>query len=395
MTDRPLRIAMFSDSALPILNGVSVSIDSLVQELRERGHSVCVFTAAYFLHRDSDPNTYRFPAAQTPWTKGYPLAFPPFYPMLYRFRRHRFDVIHTHTPWTIGFVGLRWGESHSIPVVGTYHTLYHKYAHYVPFLPKRYVRYKIAKHTNFYYNAVDRVITPTDASRKMLLRHSVKRPIEVIPTAQLPAQKHDRVSARQSLGVGPDHRVLLYVGRIAREKNMLTLMRSVATVMRTDPKTRFWLVGDGPSRAECEEEARRLGIGDRVRFAGFVPRDQVDRYYAASDLFVFASTTETQGLVVCEAMSHGLPAIVAQGGGAGASVIDGTNGFIVEPEEEALSAAMTRVMEDPALYVRLAEGARRSVGGYTIREMTDRVLEVYYAALRENAERQENELVRI
>lgn len=382
----PLRIAVFTDSALPILNGVSVSIDALVQELRNRGHGVHIFTAAHFGFRDPDPNTYRFFAVETPWTKNYPLAVPPFYPMLRHFRRHTFDLIHTHTPFTIGFVGLRWAQSHEIPIVTTYHTLYDKYAHYIPFFPKRYVRYKIAKHTNFYYNSVDHVITPSTAALKWLRRHSVNTPITVVPTGNFQGRTLDRSEIRQRLGVSPSHKVLLYVGRIAREKNLGTLLEASAQVMKRDSSVRLWLVGDGPHRQACVEHARALGIGDRVRFVGFVPREEVDPFYAMADLFVFASMTETQGLVVSEAMAYGLPAVVVQGGGAGASVRDGETGLLVRNDAEAMSQAILSILGDESRYARLSSAARQSVRRYTRAEMADLVLEVYRQALGQHVE---------
>ncbi len=377
MDGKPLNIAIFSDSALPILNGVSVSIDCLVRELRERGHRVHVFTSAHFNYRDPDPNTHRFPAVQTPWTRGYPLAFPPFYPMLLEFRRQRFDVIHTHTPFTIGLVGLRWAQSHEIPIVSTYHTLYDKYAHYVPFFPKRYIRYKIAKHTNFYYNSVDHVITPSEASLRWLQRHSIKRPITVIPTGVIPPRPGNRSEVRQSLGIAPSHKVMVYAGRIAKEKNMGMLLSSAALAFAEDPHLRLWLVGDGPARQDCLALIRNLGIGDRVTFVGFVPRPELDRYYSAADLFVFSSTTETQGLVVVEAMTHGLPALVVRGGGAGEAVVPDVNGYLLANSRNDMATAMVRVMNDDSLYSRLSDGARRTSRQYTVPVMTDRVLDVY------------------
>jgi len=385
--ERPLRIALFSDSALPILNGVSVSIDSLIRELRNLGHSVHVFTAAHFRFRDPDPNTVRFPAIQTPWTKDYPLAIPPFYPMLRAFRQQDFDVIHTHTPFTIGFVGLRWGQSHGIPVVSTYHTLYDKYAHYIPFFPKRYVRYKIAKHTNFYYNQVDQIITPSESSLKWLRRHSVQPPIHVVPTGlpnPLPLQ---RGPIRQKLGIPADARMLLYVGRIAKEKNMSVLLEAAALVMR-DPRVWLYLVGDGPFRASCSQLARSLGIGDRVRFVGFVDREEVDAYYAAADLFVFASMTETQGLVVTEAMAYGLPAVVVTGGGASENVRDGENGRLVRNDASQLADAALEMLEDDQSFARMCQEAARTASRFSCETMAQRVVEVYRGVLSGAGERQ-------
>lgn len=388
-----LRIAVFSDSALPILNGVSVSIQALNAELRNAGNSVVLFTAGHPIHRDDDPNTYRFRALETPFAKDYPLAVPPFTRGLRDFRRHDFDVVHTHTPFTIGMVGLRWAESHEIPIVSTYHTLYDRYAHYIPFFPHRYVRFKIAKHTNFYYSRVAHVITPSDAAAKWLRRHAVDTEIAVIPTGTAKRSFLERAEERAKLGIPADQTILLYVGRIAKEKNLPTLLEAVSLVFRKFGSARLWMVGDGPFRAECAEIVRKLGIGDRVRFVGFVPREEVDRFYSASDLFVFSSITETQGLVVQEAMQYGLPAVVAIGGGAGASIIDGENGFLVTHEAEAIAESVLRILGDPNLHAKLAAGARRSVQAYTSAQMAGRVIDVYREVIDQSAQTREKSLV--
>lgn len=378
MPDRgDLRIAIFSDSLLPVLNGVSVSIDILVRELRNQGHSVHLFGPRFPGHREHDSNVYRFRALETPWTKGFPLAYPPFLRMLRKFRRHDFDVIHTHTIGVLGLVGLRWAQSHELPIVSTYHTLYDRYAHYIPFVPRRYVRFKIAKHTNFYYNSVDHVITPSEASLRWLRRHSVRKPVTVAPTGAKPRTFHDRAEVRQALGIPPEQRIMIWVGRLAIEKNMETLFEMAAMAFAQDPHLRLWLVGDGPYRAECQAIARRLAIGDRVRFVGFVPHEEVSRYYSAADLFVFSSITETQGLVVQEAMTYGLPALCVAGGGAGASVENDVNGFTVRNDPREFADLVHKVLAEDELYARLAEGAIRTVRSHGATEMGARVVDVY------------------
>jgi 1,2-diacylglycerol 3-alpha-glucosyltransferase len=372
-----LRVAIFSDSVLPVLNGVSVSVDALVKELRNQGHSVHLFAPRYPHHKEQDPNTYRFRAIETPWTKGFPIAYPPVLRMLRKFRRHQFDVIHTHTIGILGFVGLRWAESHEIPIVSTYHTLYDRYTHYVPFIPHRYLRFKIAKHTNFYYNAVDHVITPSEASLRWLGRHSVRKPVTVVPTGAKPRMFHDRSEVRQALGIPAEQKIMLWVGRLAIEKNMETLFDMAAIAFSEDPQLRLWLVGDGPYRSECQAIARRLGIGDRVRFVGFVPHEEVSRYYSAADLFVFSSMTETQGLVVQEAMTYGLPAICVGGGGASANIEDGENGFIVRNEPRQFADTVLEVLHGDDLYSRLSENAARSVRMRGTPEMCEKVVAVY------------------
>lgn len=380
-----LRVAMFSDSALPILNGVSISIDALINELRNRGHSVHLFANRFPGYRDPDPNTFRFRSLETPWGKGYPIAIPPFYRMLLKFRRYEYDIVHTHSPWTVGFVGMRWAESHNIPVVATYHTLYDRYAHYLPG-PRRYIRFKIAKHTNYYYSHVDHVITPTEASLKWLRRHSVQTAASIIPTGIPGRAPLDRSEVRQSLGIAPDARIMLYVGRLAREKNLETLFEMASIAFRSDPSLRLWLVGDGPFRVDCKEMARSMGIGDRVKFVGFVPRQEVDRYYAASDLFVFASVTETQGLVVQEAMTYGLPAVAVIGGGASESIVEGENGYIVRNDPQVFAQTVLGLMRNENLYARLSECAARSVRSRGTSEMCEQVLQVYRMVIEQRRE---------
>jgi len=379
-TDR-LRVAIFSDSALPVLNGVSVSVDALVGELRNQGHSVHVFTARYPGYKDPDPNTYRCRAIETPISRGYPVSYPPFYRMLLKFRRHEFDVIHTHTPFFLGMVGFRWAESHDIPIVSTYHTLYDRYSHYFKLLPHRYVRFRIAKHTNFYYNHMDHVITPSEASLKWLRRHTVTAPVTVIPTGIPQGQTISRSDARRTLGIPPDSKVMLYVGRLAREKNIGVLLEMAALAFAEDRSLRLWLVGDGPYRDECVAMARTLGIGDRVRFVGAVPRTEVDRFYAASDLFVFASITETQGLVVQEAMTYGLPAVAVTGGGASASIIDGSNGFVVKNDPIAFARVTISLLHNDALHARLSDQALKSVRNQGISQMCEDVVTVYRSVI--------------
>jgi glycosyltransferase involved in cell wall biosynthesis len=376
-----LRIALFSDSYLPILNGVSVSIDLLIKELRRQGHSVHLFTSRCSRHRDTDPNVHRFPALPTPWTKNYPLAIPPFYPMLREFRRHTFDIIHSHTPFTIGFVGLRWAQSHGIPIVATYHTLYDKYVHYVPFFPKWYVRYKTAKHTHFYFSSVQHVITPSEPAMKWLKRHSVHVPMTVVPTGVPKPIALDRSECRRRLGIQPEDQVLLFVGRIAREKNMLTLIKAAALVMKQNPRVRLVLVGDGPSRGDCEKVVRELNVGDKVIFAGYVEKESVGDYYAAADIFVFASMTETQGLVLIEAMSYGLPGVVVQGGGAAESVVDNENGFVVRNDAEVFADRVLALLSDDARYARFSRQAHKTAEQFSPEVTGARVVEVYRSVL--------------
>jgi glycosyltransferase involved in cell wall biosynthesis len=377
---------MFSDSYLPILNGVSVSVDALVNELRHRGHSVHLYVPRCPNHQDSDPNTFRFQAVRTIWAPQYPLAIPPFYKMLLHFRKHQYDLIHTHTPFATGLVGLRWAESHELPIVSTYHTLYDRYAHYLRFFPLRYARFRVAKHTNFYYNSVNHVITPSEASLKWLRRHSVSTPVSIVPTGLRTRTFINRSEVRAELGIPRDQQIMLYVGRLAREKNLPLLFETAAKVFSARPTARLWLVGDGPYRERLTMQARELGVGDRVKFVGAVDREEVDRFYAAADLFVFPSVTETQGLVVQEAMSHGLPAVAVTGGGASASIQDHSNGFVVKDLPDPFADAILTILSNPDLRLSMSENAQITVKELGVPQMVDSILDVYGQVLTNRTE---------
>lgn len=375
---------MFSDSALPALNGVSISVDALVTELRAQGHSVHLFAPGFPGHKELDPNTVRSPYIVTPWAKSYPMAIPPFYRMLYEFRKHEYDIVHTHTPFTIGFVGLRWAQCHDLPIVSTYHTLYDRYAHYVPYFPKGYIRYKIAKHTHYFYNHVQQVICPSETAARWLMRHSVTTPITVIPTGVDKRKILNRSECRAALGMRPEEQTLLFVGRLAKEKNLDTLFQAAKQIFSRQRNVRLFVVGDGPYREQSRRIVRDLNIGDQVVFTGFVSKEEVVQYYAAADVFVFPSVTETQGLVIQEAMLYGLPAVCTVGGGAGEAIIHGENGFLVKNEAAVIADHVLELLTADTLHAKLSNGAMQSVHGKTIDSMCENVVNVYRRALGEH-----------
>ena len=176
---------------------------------------------------------------------------------------------------------------------------------------------------------------------------------------------------------------------------MSTLFEMAALCLRQEPDLRLWLVGGGPYRAECVRMARDLGIGDRVRFVGFVPRAEVDAYYAAADLFVFPSITETQGLVVQEAMNYGLPAVAILGGGASEGIEDGVNGYAVKNDAGTFAEEVLRVVRDPDLMDSLSQGATRSARIAESDGMCDRVVAVYRQVIAEQSKLGAREILHV
>jgi glycosyltransferase involved in cell wall biosynthesis len=377
-----LSIALFSDSALPILNGVSVSIAALIEEFRRQGHSVHLFTSGYPRYKETDPNTHRFYSAITPFAPDYPFAFPPFAPFLREFCEAKFDIVHTHTPFTVGCIGLAWAKLQEIPIVSTYHTQYDKYTHYVPIIPKKIVRRIIARHTTRYYNSVDHVLTPSHSSLRWLEKHKVVTPLTIVPTGVPPARQLNRSECRARLKIDPNDSVLLYAGRIATEKNLELIFQAFKIVIEKEKHAQLLIVGDGPANKKYLELARSLGVGDCVKFVGFVPRENLDPFYAAADVFVFPSMTETQGLVVAEAMSYGLPPVVVRYGGAGEQVEDNVNGFLCANDPAEMASDILNLLSDNRTYKRLASEAIQTAERLSIPDMAANILTVYREVIR-------------
>ncbi len=379
----PLTIALFSDSALPVMNGVSISVDLLMRELRNRGHDVHLFAPLFWRHRDTDPNIHRFLSLQAQWTEDYPIALPPYSLWLPRFHQIQADIVHTHTPFASGLIGQQWARLTNLPIISTYHTHYDRYAHYVPMLPLAFKRRLVWQHTESYYNKMDCVVTPSAASKQWLRRHNVATPIEVVPTGVQDYKVSDRESVRKQFQLPDDRLVALYVGRLAMEKNLDLLFQSIAKSMHRRPNLEFWLVGDGPHRHACEELAKELGIASRVTFHGQRDRAEVEQYYVAADIFVFASTTETQGLVVQEAMNNGLPCVVARGGGASMALVEGETGLIASPTIESLHEGIEKLLSDPGLRDQIGAAARAASRKFGVAGMVDRMEGIYRSVIQE------------
>ncbi len=378
---RSLKIALFSDSAFPILNGVSVSIEMLMTELRESGHSVELYTTNYPGYQEQDANIFRVNGVRTPWSGDYPLAIPPFTKTYLEFRSKKFDIIHTHTPWTLGHIGLRWARLFGYPIVSSYHTFYDKYAHYVPYLSKRSIKRIIGYNTHYYYNEVDSVIVPSRCAKNWLFKHRVNKPIFSIPTAIKKKGSYFRSECRNNMGVHPSQKILLYLGRMAKEKNLDTLLKGVSEAIEYDKKIRLWMVGEGPYEAHLKKRVRELGIGDYVKFIGGVSQNEVGRYYAIADAFIFTSTTETQGLVINEAQSYGLPCIAVNKGGAAESVENGVDGYLISNSSLELAKKINLLLNNCELYANLSRNALKKSQNYVPERMCYSVLKVYSEVL--------------
>lgn len=385
-----MRVGIFSESYPPLINGVSTSVQTLTASLEHAGHTVFIFTSRYPHYQDERAGVFRFPSINSLVEPDYvvPITFSP------RIARAipalKLDIIHSQSPFFLGLLARRVARSFDLPHVATNHTLYTDYAHYLPLPTVAITRRLLVAWMHQFYDTCDRVIAPSELTRRVLIdKYGVQTPVTVVPTGIPPppyvlARPAD---VKKELGLPPDACILLFVGRLAPEKNLDLLLRAFARIMAKTNDTYLILAGSGKSRSLLEKQARTLGIHRRTRFTGFLGRTKLDPLYQASDLFLFPSKTETQGLAVGEALAAGVPCVVVNAGGAPESVRDGVDGFLVADDPDALAGRALELLNNPALHRRMTDEAKRGAASRTPEGVGNRIIAVYDELIAERRER--------
>lgn len=362
-----MNIAVFSECYRPTRNGVVVSVDAFARGLRARGHRVDVFAPRFPGYSVVHPHVYRFPSVRLPQVRDYPVALP-YWPRVYAaFDRLHAEVVHAQSIFIMSRLGAYLARRNNLPLIGTYHTLVAEYSHYVP-LPSAVTKGLLVLLSRRFCNACELVIVPTRSVGEVLRRYGVRVPLVPLATgievAAFAAGDGDGVRARH--GLPPEAKVLLFVGRIAREKNLDFLFHVTRELVNHDPSVRLLLVGPGPYLPLAAVYVRRLGLERHVVFAGSRPRSVLKDYYAAADLFVFPSLTDTQGLVLLEAMAAGLPCVAARATGARDVLAEGRYGRLCAADEREFAAAVRDLLASPEkrdVYIR---AGRRRVQAFSL-----------------------------
>lgn len=375
-----MRVGLFTESYEPVINGVSTSVRTLALELLTEGHEPTVLAPRYPGYADSSElPVRRLPSWVSPWNPQNPFAYSPLLGQPMALRNLPLEVVHTQQPFGMGQHGRAMARQLGVPLVSTFHTLYHEYTHYVP-LPSQLSRWWLSRHLRLYYGRdCAQVIVPSKATGQVLVELGVpEEKLTVVPTgipALRPVLPTELAAVRERYHLPEGAPVLLYVGRLAKEKNIESLFDALG---HWPADALLLLVGGGPALEELKQEAESRRIAHQVRFAGFVPRPDLPPIFAAASLFVFPSLTDTQGVVLSEAQSNGLPCVVAKGGGAPEFVRDGIDALIVPPSE--LGPATAALLNDPARLQAFACAARQSPLHPTPTEMARRIIAVYEAA---------------
>lgn len=378
-----MRIGIFSESYLPIRNGVTVSVTTLTDELTRLGHEVFIFAPAYKGYIDESANVIRFPSFRTMMDAEYPIPIPIIPGFYKKVKSLQLDVIHTQSPWLLGWLGLRMARRLNIPIISTNHTNYPEYSHYFPLAPASVTKKFIIALMKKYYNRCDAVVTPSKQVYQMLMKYGLNRPGYVISTGiSINTFRCDSggKETRKRYGIPDDAKVLMYAGRLAKEKNLKLLFDAFDNLAAQFPSMYLMVVGNGPSEDECRQIASRSLHSDRIILTGSVSRQEIVNYYSAGDIFAFPSITDTQGLVLCEALQAGLPCVAVNAGGSPEMICDGIDGLLAENNVADFTAKINLLMDSNELLSSYSEQAVKNSMRFTANDMAVRMLAVYESA---------------
>jgi len=380
-----VRVLFVSDVYFPRVNGVSTSIRTFRQDLAAHGvetELVAPQYAAAGAAAAEEPGVLRVPSAGVP---GDPedrrMRWGALTRTLDELIPSGFDLVHVHTPFIAHYAGVRVARRAGIPAVATYHTFFEEYLHhYLPVLPRRVGGYLARAFTRSQCDDVRALIAPSEPMRGVLLDYGVTTPIHVLPTG-LPADRFrpgDGAAFRRRAGLAREARHVTYIGRVAHEKNIGFLVRMFREVLSRVPEAVLVIAGEGPARAGLQSQVASLGLAAHVHFAGYLDRDTaLLDCYAAADVFVFASRTETQGLVLLEAMAQGAPVVSTAELGTRSILLPESGALVVPEEQAAFAATVVRVLESPQLHQELAQRGRAYARGWSSSAMARRLAELY------------------
>ena len=374
---------MFINYYTPSKGGMETSVINLSKGLEKAGHEVFVFAPEYPNYKDEEKNIFRYKSIRFNYG-GYFYVIPiPFFSREIKdtVKNLKLDIIHSHQPYSLGNEALKFSKKLNIPIVFTYHIKYEDYSHYIPLIPKSISKKYIRKITTKYSNQCDNIIAPSTAIKKMLVDRGIKSPINIIPSGiNIDNFKKDtgqKNEIRKKYNIKPDDILLITACRLTKEKNLGFLVRSFAKIKKKSENIKFMIVGDGAVKKDLEKSAEELGIKNSIIFTGLVNRTEIVSLYQASDIFVFSSKTETQGLVAVEAMAAGNPVVAVKASGIEDMVKDKEDGFLTSESEEEFSESVLKIVNDKNLREKISMQAKINSKRFSIEPWVEKVVELY------------------
>ncbi len=388
-----MNIVIFTNTYAPHVGGVARSIQAFSEEYRARGHGVLVVAPEFPGMPEHEPDVVRVPAIQNFNASDFSVALPIHPKLGARLDAFQPDIVHAQHPFLLGMSAMRIARHRGLPLVFTHHTLYEQYTHYVPGDSPRLKRFVIELATR-YANLCDHVFAPSESIRRLLIERGVRTPITVVFTGVRLEDfaRGDGPGFRRRMGIPQDAFVVGHLGRLAEEKNLAFLARAVAGFVAGNPRAHFLVVGSGPSEAVIREVFAAAGLEGRLHVAGVLQKQELADALHAMDVFAFASLSETQGMVLTEAMAAGLPVIALDASGVRDVVVDGRNGRLLQGADAAAFQAALKWFHDlPAPQKKaLREGALATARAFSMPIAAERAL-ACFESLRANVSGQGRE----
>ena len=380
-----MKIALFSDTYFPIINGISVSVYLLATELRQQGHSVTIFTND---HDKAQPEkgVIRLKAMKPPVR-----ALREFRigrvtkKKLLTVMETRYDVIHCHTELTMGRLGKRVAKLTNTPLIYTYHTMYEDYVHYISKYFQGLSRKFVIYYSVRFANASTHLIAPTQKVADKFHSYGYKGPLTIIPTGidlnKFKSESLDKTllnQLKESFKRPFPHGV--FVGRVSHEKNLKTLLLTLKACIEEKTPWYLTIIGDGPAKKDCEALVKEQGLSSYVRFTGMVAPEMIPYYYQLSDFFVSFSTTETQGLTYIEALAANLPVIAQDDVHLSSMIEEGVSGYLI-PSPAAFNPLMASIIEIPDRLKKLSPEHSKLLAPLSSKAYANNILKIYQAAI--------------
>jgi len=384
-----MKIGIFTDCYYPQVNGVVTSVLMLEEELIKLGHQVTIVTVKVPNHIDEKDNVLRINSIPFTKWKEFRLGLPFFSETYKTIKNMDFDLIHTHTEFSVGLLGKYMAHSLDIPALHTYHTMYEDYTHYVVNhkYGKKLVKKMIIGTSKLYVKKYDGIIAPTDKTKLALRSYGIENNIFVVPTGidlrqfSKHPDYHPRLQEiRQQYGLSLDDKIILSLGRVSEEKSIHTIIEQLPDLINASPNVKLLIVGDGPYRSKLEKLTKKLNLNEHVVFIGQVAFEDVSFYYSLATVFVSASKTETQGLTIMEAMASGIPVVVYDDLNVKDIVIDGYSGRLFKEGHE-LTTALLNTLNNDIEAKRLAKQATEIVNLLSKESYAKNAENVYYQLL--------------
>ncbi len=377
-----MNIVMLTNTYLPHVGGVARSVEAFAKQYRRLGHRVLVVAPVFDGQPENETGVVRIPAIQHFNGSDFSVALPVSGLLTDQLDRFRPDIVHAHHPFLLGMTALRIARFRELPLVFTHHTLYEQYTHYVPGDSPALQRFVIELAAR-YANLADQVVAPSESLASLIRDRGVGTPIAVVPTGvevdQFAAGNGRAI--RDHFGIAKEDIVVGHLGRLAPEKNLTFLTEAVGRFMRETSSAHFLVVGAGPSEAEIKALFERTRLSNRLHMTGSLQGQSLIDAYHAMDAFAFASKSETQGMVLTEAMAAGLPVVALDASGVREVVRDKVNGRLlmeesVETFAEALGWMASRSKPQRA---KLAKEIRKTAEAFSIEASAARAIWLYEA----------------